>query len=168
MEITNNILDSKLKKYSFFFLMLSAMMYIFAIAYTAHIADRIFTGILGAPESELLAPATLELISDIFPLLNAITTARLFQSAYKTTSLFTDAQSRRVLRISLFFMLSFAFNLLSQAILISLAQHSNSFYILFSSFSFNCNELLGSIVCFGLGLIFRYASLLQSVSDETV
>lgn len=99
-----------------------------------------------------------------------LTSCNLFRSAAQSDSLFTEGQSRRMLAISVLISLSCAIDLVSQGMLAFFVSHGfiEGVRLTNAGIHVDAPSLVCAVICFGLSMLFRYAALLQSVSDETV
>ncbi len=109
----------------------------------------------------------------VFNALVLLILANVFRSISKGLPLFSIGQSNKIAVVGIIFLLSFFSDLLLSAALIADPQmHLVSFGILpfqeQESIKVNVSTLVGALVCFCLSFAFRYATLLQELSDDTV
>lgn len=75
-----------------------------------------------------------------------------------------------MLTVSILIALSCAIDLVSQGMLTFFVSYGpiEGIHLIDAGIHVDAPSLVCAVICFGLSMLFRYAALLQSVSDETV
>ena len=170
MEVTSKVVDSFQGKLRICCKLISLVLYAFSAVSLVSMLLRITQSISQPSDPALSVPLFLELCSTAALIAASFITAHIFHSPVQSRSVFTKTQSNRTLFVGMLLLCSCALDIASQISLSAAIEHglTTGVDLLSGAPHINGEKFIASLICLGLGLLFRYAALLQSVSDETV
>lgn len=170
MEVTSKVVESYQEKVRLGCRIISYILLILFFITALDLAAPFSQGFSLFFDSPLSCSGALAYFSKCLLAGAILTSCNLFRSAARSDSLFTEGQSRRMLTVSILIALSCAIDLVSQGMLTFFVSYGpiEGIHLIDAGIHIDAPSLVCAVICFGLSMLFRYAALLQSVSDETV
>ncbi len=170
MEVTSKVVDSYQGKVRLGCRIISYSLLVLFVITALDLAVPFSQGFSPLCDSPLSCSGVLDFFSKCLLAGAMLASCNLFRSASRSDSLFTEGQSRRMLTVSILIALSCAIDLVSQGMLTFFVSYGpiEGIHLIDAGIHIDAPSLVCAVICFGLSMLFRYAALLQSVSDETV